>query len=37
MRHPSRDRRRTKSGDLWLIDGGKHRLLVGDCTDAANV
>lgn len=27
---------RTATGDLWLI-GGKHRLLVGDCTDAANV
>lgn len=23
-------------GDVWVI-GGKHRLLVGDCTDAANV
>lgn len=27
---------RTTVGDLWLI-GGKHRLLVGDCTDATNV
>lgn len=27
---------RTQPGDLWII-GGKHRLLVGDCTDAANV
>jgi DNA modification methylase len=27
---------RTKPGDLWVI-GGKHRLLVGDCTDAGNV
>lgn len=27
---------RTAVGDLWLI-GGKHRLLVGDCTDPANV
>lgn len=27
---------RTKPGELWVI-GGKHRLLVGDCTDAANV
>lgn len=27
---------RTQPGDLWLI-GGKHRLLVGDCTDAGNV
>lgn len=27
---------RTQLGDVWLI-GGKHRLLVGDCTDAANV
>lgn len=26
---------RTAVGDLWLL--GKHRLLVGDCTDAANV
>jgi DNA modification methylase len=24
---------RTQSGDLWLIDGGKHRLAVGDSTD----
>lgn len=27
---------RTTPGDVWVI-GGKHRLLVGDCTDAANV
>lgn len=27
---------RTQAGDLWII-GEKHRLLVGDCTDAANV
>jgi DNA modification methylase len=27
---------RCKAGDLWVI-GGKHRLLVGDCTDAGNV
>ena len=27
---------RAQLGDLWVI-GGKHRLLVGDCTDAANV
>jgi DNA modification methylase len=27
---------RTQAGDLWVI-GGVHRLLVGDCTDAANV
>jgi hypothetical protein len=27
---------RTAVGDLWVI-GGKHRLLVGDCTDAGNV
>jgi len=27
---------RTAVGELWSI-GGKHRLLVGDCTDAANV
>lgn len=27
---------RTQTGDVWLI-GGKHRLLVGDCTDAGNV
>jgi hypothetical protein len=27
---------RTHVGELWSI-GGKHRLLVGDCTDAANV
>ena len=27
---------RAQLGDLWLI-GGKHRLLVGDCTIAANV
>lgn len=27
---------RTKPGDLWVI-GGKHRLLVGDCTLAENV
>lgn len=26
---------RTKLGDIWLIDGGKHRLAVGDCTDPA--
>lgn len=31
---------RTQLGDLWLIrspDGREHRLLVGDCTDPANV
>lgn len=28
---------RTQVGELWEIDGGRHRLLVGDCTDAANV
>lgn len=27
---------RTRAGELWVI-GGKHRLLVGDCTDGANV
>src|SRR5690348_5005494 len=27
---------RTKAGELWVISG-KHRLLVGDCTDAGNV
>ena len=27
---------RAQLGDLWII-GGKHRLLVGDCTIAANV
>lgn len=27
---------RAQIGDLWII-GGVHRLLVGDCTDAANV
>ncbi len=27
---------RSQLGDLWVI-GGKHRLLVGDCTDAGNV
>ena len=27
---------RTALGELWII-GGVHRLLVGDCTDAANV
>lgn len=27
---------RTQVGELWVI-GGKHRLLVGDCTDPANV
>lgn len=27
---------RCQLGDLWII-GGVHRLLVGDCTDAANV
>jgi len=27
---------RAKTGDLWVI-GGKHRLLVGDCTDKGNV
>ena len=27
---------RAAVGELWLI-GGKHRLLVGDCTDAGNV
>lgn len=27
---------RTNVGELWSI-GGKHRLLVGDCTDLANV
>lgn len=26
---------RAQAGDLWII-GEKHRLLVGDCTDAAN-
>jgi hypothetical protein len=30
---------RTKAGELWVIGGGgiEHRLLVGDCTDSANV
>ena len=27
---------RAQPGDLWII-GGKHRLLVGDCTDPANM
>lgn len=27
---------RTAVGDVWVI-GGKHRLLVGDCTDSANL
>jgi DNA modification methylase len=27
---------RAQPGDLWVI-GGKHKLLVGDCTDPANV
>ena len=27
---------RAQLGDLWII-GGVHRLLVGDCTDPANV
>ena len=27
---------RAQSGDLWII-GGKHRLIVGDCTDPATV
>jgi len=27
---------RTQLGDLWII-GGKHRLMVGDCTDAGTV
>jgi site-specific DNA-methyltransferase (adenine-specific) len=27
---------RAKAGDLWVL-GGVHKLLVGDCTDAANV
>lgn len=27
---------RAKAGELWVI-GGKHRLIVGDCTDPANV
>lgn len=34
---PAEGPTRTAVGDLWLIDGGKHRLLVGDCTDPANV
>ncbi len=33
---PEQGPTRTSVGDLWLI-GGKHRLLVGDCTVAANV
>ena len=28
---------RVQKGDLWLIDGGKHRLLCGDSTKAADV
>lgn len=33
---PEDEPTRTAVGDLWLI-GGKHRLLVGDCTIAENV
>jgi DNA modification methylase len=33
---PDDDPTRAQPGDLWII-GGVHRLLVGDCTDAANV
>lgn len=33
---PAEGPTRTQPGDLWVI-GGKHRLLVGDCTDAGNV
>jgi DNA modification methylase len=28
---------RVQPGDLWLIDGGKHRLACGDSTEAATV
>jgi DNA modification methylase len=28
---------RAQIGDLWLIDGGRHRLIVGDSTDPATV
>lgn len=28
---------RTALGDLWIIDGGRHRLVVGDSTDPATV
>ncbi len=28
---------RVQPGELWLIDGGRHRLLVGDSTKAENV
>lgn len=27
----------TQEGDLWLIDGGKHRLYVGDCTEPGTI
>lgn len=28
---------RCQFGDLWMIDGGRHRLVIGDSTDAATV
>jgi DNA modification methylase len=28
---------RAQIGDLWLIDGGRHRVIVGDSTDPATV
>ena len=28
---------RCQVGDLWLIDGGRHRLVIGDSTDPATV
>jgi hypothetical protein len=33
---PEEGETRTKAGELWSI-GGKHRLMVGDCTDANTV
>lgn len=34
---PAEGPTRAQRGELWLIDGGRHRLVVGDSTDAATV